>query len=57
MIANAGQMLIDSLALGLAQAGFRFGRRASDGLRTFGYMRFEVMSGFVNAISLVVQTA
>lgn len=52
LIADAGHMLIDAAALALAWAGFHFGRRASDSKRTFGYMRFEVLAGFINAVTL-----
>lgn len=53
LIADAGHMLTDAAALALAWAGFRLGRRASDGKRTFGYLRFEVVAGFVNALALL----
>ncbi|MCV2218000.1 cation diffusion facilitator family transporter [Thauera sp. Sel9] len=36
----------------MAYAAFRLGRRAADSKRTFGYLRFEVIAGFVNAIML-----
>ncbi|SJM33711.1 cation diffusion facilitator family transporter [Mesorhizobium delmotii] len=54
LIADAGHMLTDAAALALAWAGFRFGRRIADKKRTFGYMRFEVLAGFVNAVSLLL---
>ena len=54
LIADAGHMLTDALALALAWAGFRFGRRASDARRTFGYLRLEVIAGFVNALALLL---
>ena len=53
LIADAGHMLTDAAALALAWAGFRFGRQPSDKKRTFGYMRFEVLAGFVNALTLI----
>ena len=52
LLADAGHMLTDAAALALAYAAFRFGRRAADARRTFGYARFEVIAGFVNAITL-----
>ena len=52
LLADAGHMLTDAAALALAYAAFRFGRRAADARRTFGYARFEVVAGFVNAITL-----
>jgi cobalt-zinc-cadmium efflux system protein len=57
LVADAGHMLTDALALALAWAGFRFGRRASDRKRTFGYRRLEVLAGFVNAVSLLALVA
>lgn len=54
LLADAGHMLTDAAALALAYAGFRFGARAPDARRTFGYARFEVVAGFVNAITLFV---
>lgn len=53
LIADAGHMLTDAAALALAWAAFRFGRRASDARKTYGYMRFEVLAGFVNALTLL----
>lgn len=52
LLADAGHMLTDAAALALAYAAFRFGRRAADSKRTFGYLRFEVIAGFINAITL-----
>ena len=52
LIADAGHMLTDAAALLLAWAAFRFGRRASDGKRTFGYMRLEVVAGLINSVTL-----
>lgn len=52
LLADAGHMLSDAAALALAYAAFRFGRREADSKRTFGYLRFEVLAGFINAITL-----
>ena len=52
LLADAGHMLTDAAALALAYAAFRFGRRAADSNRTFGYLRFEVIAGFLNAVTL-----
>ncbi|MCD9029804.1 cation diffusion facilitator family transporter [Luteimonas sp. BDR2-5] len=57
LIADAGHMLTDAAALALAWVGFRIGRRASDARRTFGYMRFEVLAGLVNAMTLFALVA
>lgn len=52
LIADAGHMLTDAGALALSYAAFRFGRRAADERRTFGYLRFEVIAGLINAMAL-----
>jgi cobalt-zinc-cadmium efflux system protein len=57
LIADAGHMLTDAVALGLAWLGFRLGRQASDARRTFGHARFEVLAGFVNALTLLLLVA
>lgn len=57
LIADAGHMLTDAAALLLAWAAFRFGRRAADGKRTFGYMRLEVVAGLINAVTLFALVA
>lgn len=53
LLADAGHMLTDAIALALAYAAFRFGRKAADSRRTFGYLRFEVLAGFINAVTLL----
>lgn len=52
LLADAGHMLTDAAALALAYAAFRVGQRAADARRTFGYLRLEVVAGFINAIAL-----
>jgi len=52
LLADAGHMLTDAAALALAYAAFRIGRRAADSRRTFGYLRVEVLAGFINALTL-----
>ncbi|MBB3229019.1 cobalt-zinc-cadmium efflux system protein [Luteibacter sp. Sphag1AF] len=51
LIADAGHMLVDSLALLLAFFGARFAARPADARRTYGYGRIEVLAGFVNALT------
>lgn len=53
LIADAGHMLTDTIALFLAWIAFRLGRRATDSQRTFGYLRFEVIASFLNALTLL----
>lgn len=57
LIADAGHMLTDAMALGLAWAGFTIAARKPDARRSFGYARFEVLAGFINALSLFAITA
>lgn len=52
LLADAGHMLTDAGALALSFMAFRFGRRAADSRRTFGYLRLEVVAAFVNALAL-----
>lgn len=57
LIADAGHMLTDAAALALAWLGFRIGRRASNARKTFGYLRFEVLAGLINALTLFALVA
>jgi cobalt-zinc-cadmium efflux system protein len=51
LLADAGHMLVDALALLLAFLGARFAARPADQRRTYGYGRIEVLAGFVNALT------
>ena len=52
LLADAGHMLVDCLALGLAWAGNRIGRRPADPRRSYGYRRVEVLAAWINGIVL-----
>jgi len=52
LLADAGHMLTDTAALGLAWAAFRVARRPRDARRTYGYHRVQVLAAFVNAVVL-----
>ncbi|MBF0680814.1 MAG: cation transporter [Devosia sp.] len=52
LIADAGHMLTDTVALFLAWLGFRLGSRPADSKRSFGYARLEVLAGLLNALTL-----
>ncbi|MDY8109862.1 cation diffusion facilitator family transporter [Fulvimarina sp. 2208YS6-2-32] len=52
LLADAGHMLTDFAALGLGWFAFRLSRKPKDGLRTYGYDRFEVLVAFVNGLAL-----
>jgi cobalt-zinc-cadmium efflux system protein len=53
LLADAGHMLTDTMALGLAAMAFRVSKRPPDGRRTFGYQRFQILAAFVNGLSLL----
>jgi cobalt-zinc-cadmium efflux system protein len=54
LLADAGHMLVDSLALLLALLAARMALRPADARRTYGYGRMEVLAGFVNALTQFV---
>ncbi len=54
LLADAGHMLTDTMALALAAMAFRVSRRPPDGRLTFGYQRFQILAAFVNGLSLLV---
>ena len=57
LLADAGHMLVDSLALLLAVVGAWLAKRPADAQRTYGYGRLEVLAGFVNALTQFVLVA
>lgn len=52
LLADAGHMLTDTAALGLAYGAFRLSRKPPDDRRTYGYARFQVLAAFVNGVVL-----
>jgi cobalt-zinc-cadmium efflux system protein len=54
LLADAGHMMVDSLALLLAFVGAWMATRPADARRSYGYGRMEVLIGFVNALSQFV---
>lgn len=57
LLADAGHMLTDTAALGLAWAAVRVAARPADPRRTFGYQRLRVLATFVNGCALLFITA
>jgi cobalt-zinc-cadmium efflux system protein len=53
LLADAGHMLSDAAALGLALFASWFSRRPATSRHTFGYYRAEILAAVVNAASLV----
>ncbi|HUW52036.1 MAG TPA: cation diffusion facilitator family transporter [Rhodanobacter sp.] len=54
LLADAGHMTVDALALLLAFVGAWMAGRPADARRSYGYGRMEVLVGFVNALSQFV---
>jgi cobalt-zinc-cadmium efflux system protein len=52
LLADAGHMLTDTMALSLAAMAFHVSRRPPDGNLTYGYQRFQILAAFVNGLSL-----
>ena len=53
LLADAGHMLTDTMALALAAMAFKVSKRPPDGMLTFGYQRFQILAAFVNGLSLL----
>ena len=57
LLADAGHMLLDAGALGLAWWALRLARRARDERLSYGYHRFQVLAAFINGLTLVALCA
>lgn len=57
LLADAGHMLTDTMALGLAAAAFWISKRPADLKRTYGYQRFQILAAFVNGLGLLLIVA
>lgn len=54
LLADAGHMLTDTMALALAAAAFHVSKRPAGGSLTYGYQRFQILAAFVNGLSLLI---
>lgn len=54
LLADAGHMLTDTMALALAAFAFAASSRPADSKRTYGYQRFQILAAFVNGLSLLL---
>ncbi len=54
LLADAGHMLTDAAALGMAWLAFVAGRRPPDGAHSYGHQRYQVLAAFVNGLLLVL---
>lgn len=57
LLADAGHMLTDTMALALAAVAFHVSRRPADANLTYGYQRFQILAAFVNGLSLLLIVA
>ncbi len=57
LLADAGHMITDALAIGLALFALWIGDRVEDAARTYGFRRAEVLAALINAISLWIIVA
>ena len=57
LIADAGHMLTDAVSLVLAYVAIRVARRPADAARSYGYDRLQVLSAFINGLSLLAISA
>ena len=54
LLADAGHMLTDLLALAVAFTAVTLGARRADERRTYGYRRLEILGALANGVALVV---
>lgn len=57
LLADAGHMLTDTMALLLAAVAFRIGDKPADRRRSYGYQRFQILAAFANAVALILIVA
>lgn len=57
LLADAGHMLTDTMALALAAVAFHVSNRPADSKLTYGYQRFQILAAFVNGLSLLLIVA
>ncbi|MDH3578150.1 MAG: cation diffusion facilitator family transporter [Gammaproteobacteria bacterium] len=53
LLADAGHMLTDTMALSLAAMAFHVSKRPPGRNLTYGYQRFQILAAFVNGLSLL----
>jgi len=57
LLADAGHMLTDTVALGMAWGAARLARRPADQLRSYGYHRVQILAAFINGIGFLLIVA
>ena len=53
LLADAGHMLTDTVALALAVFAFAISSKPADSRRSFGYHRMQILAAFVNGLTLL----
>ncbi len=56
LLADAGHMTVDAVALGLTLVALRLAERPAGGVMTFGLRRVEILSAQANGVTLLVLT-
>ena len=54
LLSDAGHMLSDAVALGIALSAVYIGQKSVSERKSFGYQRFEILAAALNGITLVV---
>ena len=54
LLADAGHMLSDAVALGLSFFALKLGERKASQSKTFGYKRFEIIAAALNGLTLIL---
>ena len=53
LLSDAGHMLSDAVSLAIALLAFRFGEKAANRNKTYGYKRFEILAAVLNGLTLM----
>jgi cobalt-zinc-cadmium efflux system protein len=54
LLADAGHMLTDTMALTLAAVAFHVSKRPANPSLSYGYQRFQILAAFVNGLALFI---
>ncbi len=53
LLADAGHMFTDTMALALAALAFHYSKRPPEGRLSYGYQRFQILAAFINGMTLI----
>jgi len=53
LLADAGHMFLDAMALGFSWYSLRLSRRSHDHNLSYGYHRYQVLAAFINGLTLI----